>query len=142
MSTCNALIRTPEDRRYLRRCQQAVAASLLLYIACSQASLHFGRTPLGFALSALGSIAIFGEIVAVALITMKRLDEFQRVLMIQSFLWATVLTMFASTVYGMLELHSHGELPRCPVIAVPGMQLLFLAFIKLLIFRRHKSPAE
>ncbi len=142
MSSCNALVRTPEDRLYVRRCQQGVAAALLIYIACWQLSLHLGRTPLGYAANVVGSTAFFGELVAAGLLTMKRLDEFQRVLMTSSFLWATVIAMFISTVYGMLELHSHGTLPRVPVIAVPGIVILLTALIKLFIFRRHKSPAE
>ena len=142
MSTCNALIRTPEDRLYIRRCQVGAAGCLVLYITCFQASLHFGQTPLGFSLAAIASVGFFGELVAVGLLVMKRLDEFQRILMTQSFVCATVVTMLFATVYGVLELHGHGLIPHVDVLWMPVVLIVLTALTKVLIFRRHKSPAE
>jgi hypothetical protein len=69
-------------------------------------------------------------------------DEFQRVLLTQSFVWATVITMGFATVWGFVETFSHGTVPHFPVILVPAVLSLTTAAAKVFIFRKHKSPAE
>jgi hypothetical protein len=130
------------DRLFRRRCQIAASACLVLYIACSQLSLHAGRGPIGLTLAGLGGAAFFGEVVAIAFLAVRIRDEFQRALLTQSFLWASVLTMALVTVWGFIELHSHDTLPRIPILIVPFLLIVLTAAAKLIIFRQHKSPAE
>jgi hypothetical protein len=142
MSSCNALIRTREDRRFLRRCQIVACAEVSVYVTCEVASLHCGQTPLGFALAVVAGAAIFSELFAVGLIVMKRLDEFQRALMTQAFVWATVLTLFLATLYGFLELNGRGLFPKPSLLFVPVVLIVLTALMKVIVFRRHRSPAE
>jgi hypothetical protein len=85
---------------------------------------------------------IFGEIVALTFLAVRIRDVFQRVLLTQSFLWASVLTMAFATIWGMVELHSHETLPHVPILVVPFLLVILTAAAKLVIFRQHKSPAE
>jgi hypothetical protein len=139
MSECTI---RPADRLFRRRCQAVASACLVLYIACSQLSLHAGTGPLGLTLAGLAGASIFGEFVAVTFLVVRIRDEFQRVLLTQSFLWASVLTMAFATIWGMIELHSHDTVPHIPILVVPFILIILTAAAKLIIFRQHKSPAE
>lgn len=139
MSDCTI---RPADRQFRRRCQIAGSACLLLYIACSQLSMHVGRNALGYTLAGLAGASIFGEVVALTFLAVRIRDEFQRVLLTQSFLWASVLSMAFATIWGMIELHNHDTLPHVPILIVPFVLIVLTAAAKLIIFRHHKSPAE
>ena len=69
-------------------------------------------------------------------------DEFQRALLVRSFLWATAGTMAFTTVWGFMELHGRGQVPHLDVIWVPMMLVCATAVAKVLLFRRHKIAYE
>jgi chromate transport protein ChrA len=139
MSECSS---QPTERQFRRRYRVIGAVCLLLYIASSQLSMYVGRTLPGYILAAFAGAFIFGEIVALTFLAVRIRDEFQRVLLTQSFLWASVLTMAFATIWGMVELHSHETLPHVPILVVPFLLVILTAAAKLVIFRQHKSPAE
>jgi hypothetical protein len=139
MSHCTV---RPADRLFRRRCLVAACLFLVLYLVCSQLSLYVGRGPAGLALAGLAGACFFGELVAVAFLVVRIRDEFQRVLLTQSFVWASVLTTLLATVWGFMELHDHEHLPHIPVLVLPFLLILLTAAAKLVIFRQHKSPAE
>jgi hypothetical protein len=76
-----------------------------------------------------------------ALLVVRSGDEFRRVLLLRSLLWATVVTMGLTCVCGFIEAFSHGQV-RVPVLLVPAFLLTATAAAKLLIFRRHRVSDE
>jgi hypothetical protein len=139
MSSCSI---RPADRLFRRRCQIVGSMCLVLYIASSQLSLRVGQGPRGLTLAGLGGAFFFGEIIAVTFLVVRIRDEFQRTLLTQSFLWASVLTMAFATIWGFIELHGHDTLPHIPILIVPFLLITLAAAAKLIIFRQHKSPVE
>jgi hypothetical protein len=134
--------KNPADREYRRRCQVIACFSLVFYIAFSQLSLRYPHGVLSLVLAGLAGACFFTELVSLGFLTMRLRDEFQRILLTRSFVWATVITMALSTVWGFVELHSHGTVPHVPILALPAILIFITAAAKLLIFRRYRSPAE
>ena len=135
-------VRTLADRRYVRRCQIGAGACLLLYVAGSQLVTRTPQGPLATALAVISGLGFFGELVCVGLLTLRKLDEFQRVLMIRSFLWATIVTMGLTTVWGYVELSARRSIPRLDFIWIPVLLLCVTAAAKLLIFRHHRADVD
>ena len=135
--------KNPADRRFQRKCQVAAAACLILYTLCSQASLrlHLG-TAMTAALAAVAGAAFFAELVSVGLLTLRLRDEFQRILLTRSFVWATLVTMALATVWGSVELHSRDSLPHLGIIWLPITLVCATAVAKLLIFRQYSPQGE
>jgi hypothetical protein len=69
-------------------------------------------------------------------------DEFQRALLLRSFVWATVITMAVVTIWGFVELRAHGTVPHMGVIWVPMLLVCLTAAAKLLIFRQYRPASE
>ena len=136
---CNAA-KNPADRRFRRKCQLAVGLSLALYAASSQASLrlHHGVAA-GIILAGVAGAAFFAELLSVGLLTMRLRDEFQRVLLTRSFIWATLITMAFSTIWGFVELHAPGAVPHLDIIWIPMILICVTTAAKLLIFRRYQA---
>ena len=135
--------KSPADQRFQRKCQAAAGVSLVLYLVCSQTALrlHLG-TAADAALAAVAGAAFFAELVSVGLLTLRLRDEFQRILLTRSFVWATLVTMALATVWGSVELHSRGSLPHLSVLWLPITLVCATAIAKLLIFRQHSAQGE
>lgn len=97
---------------------------------------------IGLVLSGFAGAAFFAELISVGLLTIHLRDEFQRILLMRSFVWATLITMGLSTIWGFIELHSRGAVPRLHVIWIPMILVSFTAAAKLLIFRQYKPDSE
>ena len=132
----------PADLQYRRRCQITASAALVLYIGFSQLSLRLGHGPAGLAAAGVGGACFYAELIALGLLAARLRDEFQRILLTQSFLWATLITMGIATVWGFIELHARGNFPHMPVLVIPAILIVLTTAAKLIIFRRHKSPQE
>jgi hypothetical protein len=133
--------KNPTDRQYRRRCQQATSLCLIAFLAC----FHLFRPatgPLALFFSGLAGAFYFGIFISTGLLVMRKFDEFQRILLTQSFIWATVVTMSIITIWGFVELGSHNTVPRLPIVFLPILLLCITAAAKLLIFRQHRSPVE
>ncbi len=139
MSEC---MKSPADRQFRRRCQIAGCSSLVLYLACSQLALHMHEGPGGFVLAGIAGAAFVAELISVAFLVVRIRDEFQRILLTRSFVWATVITVTFATIWGFLELHSHDTIPHLPTLAIPFLLIFLTALAKVVIFRQHKSPQE
>ena len=137
---CEALIKTPAERAFKRTCQTAAASCLLVYITASQAALRVHGTLSVTLLAALSGAAFFGELLAVTFLMVRIRDEFQRTLLIQSFLWASAITMALTFIIGAVELDTHEAFGRTPIIFVPLLLITLTALAKVLIFRQHRSP--
>ena len=135
-------IKNPADRQFRRRCQIAISSSLVLYIVCSQLSLRYPHGLFSLVLAGLAGAFFFTELVSVAFLVVRIRDEFQRILLTRSFIWATVITMGFATIWGFVELHSHGTVPHLPILLLPVILVCVTAAAKLLIFRQYRSPAE
>jgi hypothetical protein len=135
-------VRNPTDRRFRRKCQVVAAVSLLLYMVCSQASQRVVDRRLGVVLAGIAGVAFFAELTSVALMITRLRDEFQRALLVRSFLWATVATMAFTTVWGFIEMHGRGQVPHLDVIWVPLILVCATAVAKVLIFRQHRAAYE
>ena len=129
------------DRPFVRRCQIVGCLSLVGYILLSQYALNLAIGPVRFSLAGLSGVFFFAEIVACALIVYRKFDEFQRILLLRSFVWATVITVGLATVWGFADLSSHGKLPRFPLAMLIVVLLVITALTKVLIFRRNRSSA-
>jgi hypothetical protein len=136
------VLKNPADRQFRRRCQVIAGSSLVLYMACSQLSLRYPHGLLSLVLAGLAGAAFFTEFLSVAFLLVRTFDEFQRILLTRSFLWATVITMGFATIWGFVELHSHGTVPHLPILLMPVILVCVTVAAKLLIFRQYRSPAE
>jgi hypothetical protein len=139
MSECSV---RPADRQFRRRCVGIASSCLVSYIACAQLAMKVGHGPAGMVLAGFAGAFFFAELVTVALLVVRMRDEFQRALLTQSFVWATVVTMAIATVWGFVELHGRDGFPHMPVLLVPALLIVFTTAAKVIVFRRHKSPAE
>lgn len=136
MSECR--IHPAQNRRY----QRATIAFFLTYIVLSQVTTHLHQGPLRLLCAGLSGGAFFFILVIAGMRIMNMRDEFQRILLTRSFVWATVITMGFATTWGFVETFSHGTIPRFPIILMPVILILTTAAAKVLIFRKHKSPSE
>lgn len=134
--------KNPAEREFRRSCQIATGLSLALYVVCSQAALRMHGNPIGLVLSGFAGAAFFAELISVGLLTIRLRDEFQRTLLMRSFVWATLITMGLSTIWGFIELNSRGAVPHLHVIWIPLILVSITAAAKLLIFHRHKPDSE
>jgi hypothetical protein len=135
-------VRNSADRQYRRYCQIAVSLSLVLYIVCSQASLRMHNNRFGLALAGMAGASFFVEILSVGLLVSRLRDEFQRILLTRSFVWATLITMALTTIWGFIELHAKGTLPHLNVLWIPVMLICVTAGAKVLIFRHYRPESE
>jgi hypothetical protein len=138
---CQAL-KNPADRQFQRRCQIVTGLCLVLYVTCSQASERMRGSPVGLVLAGIAGAAFFAELISVGLLTTRLRDEFQRTLLIRSFVWATLITMGFATIWGFIELHARGRVPHLDVIWIPIILLCCTAAAKLLIFRQYRPESE
>jgi hypothetical protein len=133
--------RNEADRQTRRRYQRAGSLCLLAFFVCFY-FLRPASGPLALLLSGIAGAFYFGLFVSFGLLVVHRFDEFQRILLAQSFIWATVITMSIATIWGFIELGSHNTVPRLPIVFLPILLLCVTAAAKLLIFRQHRSPVE
>jgi len=138
---CEA-IKSEADRRFRRKCQIATGSALVVFVMCSQGSLRMRSGPVDLALAGLAGAAFFTEVVSVGLLLGRLRDEFQRTLLLRSFVWATVITMAVVTIWGFIELRAHGTVPHVGVIWVPMLMVCLTAAAKLLIFRQYRPAGE
>jgi hypothetical protein len=138
---CQA-VKNPAVRQFRRRCQIATSLCLVLYLTCSQASLRMHDSPIGLVLAGAAGAAFFGELISVGLLATRLRDEFQRTLLLRSFVWATLITMGFSMIWGFVELHSPGSMPHLNVLWVPIILVCCTAAAKLLIFRQYRPDSE
>jgi hypothetical protein len=139
MSTCDV---HPTNRFNQRRYGALASVFFLLMMACE---LLLPSAPHGIpSLVVAGGIGAFfcAELATFALLALSRFDEFQRVLLTRSFIWATFATMALCSIWGFVELHGRAEVPHLQLMMLPVILALFTAAAKLILFRQHKSPAE
>jgi hypothetical protein len=134
--------RNPSDRLFRRRCQIIVSSCLVLFLACSQLSLRYPNGAFSLMLAGFAGAFFFAELIGVGLLFFRIRDEFQRILLTRSFVWATIITMAFTTIWGFIELHSHDRLGRLPFLCIPIILICVTAAAKLLIFRQYRSPSE
>ena len=133
--------KNPSHRRLIRLYKLSAIVCVLGYFTCFY-GLRPTTGPLSFVLAGIAGVFYFGLFVSFALIVVRRFDEFQRILLARSFIWATVMTMGLSTVWGFIELGDHNRTPRFPVVFLPIVLLCTTAAAKVFIFRQHRSPSE
>ena len=136
------IVKRLENRQFRRKCQLAAGASMLIYIVCSQAAQRIPERRLSVVLAGIAGAAFFAELVSVGMLVTRFRDEFQRVLLVRSFVWATLGTMALTTVWGFMELHGRGQVPHLDVIWVPIILVCATAAAKVLIFRQHRAVYE
>ena len=138
---CQA-IRNRADLQFRRKSQMAAAVSLSVYITCSQASLRMHGTPTGVALAGLAGAGFFAELISVGLLITRLRDEFERTLLARSFIWATIITMAFTTIWGFIELHARGSVPHLDIIWIPMILVCATAGAKLFIFRQYRPEND
>jgi hypothetical protein len=135
-------IRNAADRRFRRQCQIVTSISLILYMACSQASIRIHNGPAGMTLAGIAGASFFAEVFGVGLLVTRFRDEFQRALLTRSFVWATLITMALTTIWGSVELHARGTVPHLDIIWIPIILVVVTAGAKLFIFRQYRPENE
>jgi hypothetical protein len=135
-------VRNSADRKYRRYCQIAVALSLVLYVVCSQASLRMHNSLVGLALAGVAGASFFAEMLSFGLLVTRLRDEFQRILLTRSFVWATLITMALTTIWGFIELHARGSVPHLNVVWIPIILVCVTAGAKVFIFRQYRPEIE
>ncbi len=126
------------DRRFVRLCRRWLAAAFLVYFG-----LHFvlQRHPAGLAgqvVAGTTGAAFFLVLLLTGLLVARSGDEFGRVLLLRSLLWATGVTMLAVCVWGFVEAFSAAPAAHAPLLFVPALLVLAMTVAKLLIFRRAR----
>jgi hypothetical protein len=135
-------VRNAADRQFRRSCQIGVGVSLLLYIVCSQASMRLHNGIPGMVLAGLAGASFFTELVSVGLMVTRLRDEFQRILLTRSFIWATLITMGFATIWGFMEQHASGNVPHLDVLWIPVILVCVTAGAKVFIFRQYRPASE
>lgn len=138
MSERTNLVTASQNRRY----QRFTGVCLLGYLATLQTTLRMSPGLFRLALATLTGCFIFALLVGAGLRVLNMQDEFQRVLLQRSFVWATIVTTGLATIWGFVETYSQTTVPQVPVIFLPLILILLTAAAKVLLFRRHRSPAE
>jgi hypothetical protein len=134
--------KSAKDLQFRRKCQMGVGISLVVYVLCSQASLRMQGAPASLALAGIAGVAIFSEVMTVGLLTTRIRDEFQRILLTRSFVWATLITMAFTTVWGFIELRARTTVPHLDIIWIPVIFVCLMAGAKTLIFRQYRPESE
>ena len=135
-------IRNAADRRFRRQCQIATSISLVLYIACIQASSRIHNGAAALTLAGIAGAFFFAELISVGLLVTRLRDEFQRALLTRSFVWATLITMALTTIWGFVELHARDTVPHLNILWIPTILLVVTAGAKLFIFRQYRAENE
>jgi uncharacterized membrane protein len=134
--------KSSKDLQFRRNCQIGVGISLLVYVLCSQASARTQNAGASIALAAIAGLALFSELMSVGLLTTRIRDEFQRILLTRSFVWATLITMGFATIWGFVELRARTAVPHLDIIWIPLMFVFLMAGAKVLIFRQYRPESE
>jgi ABC-type enterochelin transport system permease subunit len=134
--------RNPADQRYARRCQRVTSVSLVGYLVCAHFVMDRPVTPTRILLAGLAGAFFFTLLISSGLLILRKFDEFQRILITRSFLWATVITMGFSVIWGFVELFSRGNVPNLSIIWIPVILITLTAGAKVFIFRQHRSPLD
>jgi hypothetical protein len=136
------VVQNPADRLFARRCQKITGLSLIGYLACAHfiPGMPTGRVKL--VLAGLAGAFFFTLLISSGLLVLSKKDEFQRILLTRSFLWATVITMGFAIIWGFVDLFSPNSVPHIPLIFLPMILISVTAGAKLLIFRQYRSPSE
>jgi len=132
-------ISDPTDRRLIFLYERAAIALLLLYFALSYVQMHQSKPMIQIPLGILCGSLFFGFSLVCSLLTYRCLDEFQRQLLIKSFIWGAFITAALASVAGHLEMIDPSF--HIPLIAFPEALIFLSSAIKVLIFRKHKAPA-
>ena len=138
---CQA-IRNPADRRFARNCQKVTGICLIGYLICVHFVLDKPVSLSRLVLAGVTGTFLFALLISSGLLLLRKRDEFQRILLTRSFLWATIITMGFTTIWGFVQLFSRGTLPAFQIIWLPVILICLTAAAKLLIFRHHRSPRE
>ena len=139
MSDC---LKTPANRRLRIRWISVAFACLASYLVAFYAIPHPPDGPLPLILAGVAGAFYFSFFVAVGVLTYSIRDEFQRALLVRSFVSATILTMGITMIWGFVELGSHNTIRHLPVLIQPALLVVFTAAAKVIVFRQYKSPAE
>ncbi len=134
--------KSENNRRLRRRCRIAVGLCLLTYSVCSQTALRVENASFRLALSGVAGAAFFAELVSVGILITRLRDEFQRMLLLRSFLWGTLVTMAFATIWGFMEVHGGSEIPHINLLWVPIALICITAGAKLLIFRKYRPESD
>jgi hypothetical protein len=135
-------VQNPADRLFARRCQKITSLCLIAYLVCAHFVPDMPTSRFKLVLAGLAGAFFFTLLISSGLLVVSKKDEFQRILLTRSFLWATVITMGFATIWGFVDLFSPNSVPHIPLIFLPMILLCVTAGAKLLIFRQHRSPNE
>ena len=105
---------TPAGRRYLRRFWPAMSAYMVLLFAAAWMFKHHPPAPgpALYALAVLPALPLLVVIWAIGRFLVEETDEYLRARQVEAVLWATGLTLAATTVWGFLEVA--GAAPHAP----------------------------
>lgn len=96
----------------------------------------------GLAVSLASGALFFAVLVTGGLLVAQRMDEFQRTLLTQSFLWATIGTMGFASIYGYVEAAPGSHVPHLPLLVLPVTLVLLTVATKAFFFRRNRADSE
>jgi len=136
--TCRSPL-SEADRRAVIRYRRWSAGLFLLFLGVNYLLEHQQAGHAKTALALVTGTSFFAFCVAIARLVMSRLDEFQRVLMTRSFLWATFITMGLVSVWSYWEEFAGGV--HLPLLDVPVALIVMTAVVKVVVFRQN-SPGE
>ena len=139
MSSCSS---TPAKRQFRFRCIAVAFGCLAAYFVTFYAIPRPSTGLIPLILAAISGAFYFAFFVTVGVLAFGLRDEFQRVLLTRAFLWATIITMGITMIWGFVELGSHDTVPHLPVLILPAVLVAFTAAAKLFFFRQHKSPVD
>lgn len=96
----------------------------------------------GIVIAALAGIGFFAMISLGFTILMRTSDEFRRLMLTRSVLWATGITLGLVSIYGYVDLLHPEAFPRIPLLVIPVAFIFIMTAAKLLVFRQHRVISD
>ncbi len=93
---------TSAGRRYIVRFLSAMAVYAAIFFTARPFGSHYASAPLRVAIALGLALAVIAAIVSIGLYLIEEADEYQRMVKAQEVIWATGLTLAATTMWGYL----------------------------------------
>jgi hypothetical protein len=132
---------SPAARRYNTRVLIAMLIyAILLLTAMAFFKHHHPQRAVAVLVAILPSLPIVALIAIVGLYLKEETDEFQRVLVAQTFLWGMGGTLAVTSLWGFLELFT--QVPHLETYLTFALFWFFVALARLALWFRYRSTDE
>jgi hypothetical protein len=126
---------TAEDRAAILQLRKAMVVLLIVFLGVQAVMRMRLSGAAGMTVAVLAGACFCGIMGVAWAVVLRSADEYRRVLLQRSVMWALGLTLGAVTVCGYVEVGMRTSL-HVPLLAVPLCFVMLTAAMKLVVFRR------